>query len=190
MCALKKKDSPCENRSTSRPRSRPSSTYENPSARVNASSCAAVEPASRMWYPLTEIGWNFGTSLAQNSMRSPISRRCGRGGKIHSFCAMYSFRMSVWSVPSRVFHGTPCFSAAARKNANSMVAGPEMVIDVVMSPSGMPSKSASKSASESVATPHRPTSPSLRGSSESRPIRVGISKATDRPPWPWASRNL
>ena len=54
----------------------------------------------------------------------------------------------------------------------------------------MPWKSVSKSASESVATPHRPTSPSLRGSSESRPISVGMSNATDRPPWPCASRNL
>ena len=122
-------------------------------------------------------------------MRSPISRRCGRGGNSHSFWAMYSLRMSVCSVPSRSDHGTPCRSAAARKNANRIVAGPLMVIDVEMSPSGMPSKSASKSASESVATPHRPTSPSLRGSSESRPISVGMSKATDSPPWPWASRN-
>jgi hypothetical protein len=35
--------------STSRPRARPRSTYVNPSASVNASSCAAVAPASRMW---------------------------------------------------------------------------------------------------------------------------------------------
>src|SRR5581483_8742701 len=35
--------------STSSPRSIAHSTYVNPSARVNASSCAAVEPASRMW---------------------------------------------------------------------------------------------------------------------------------------------
>ncbi len=49
MCASKKKDSPGVNCSMSRPRASPSSTYPNPSARVNASSCAAVEPASRMW---------------------------------------------------------------------------------------------------------------------------------------------
>jgi len=103
---------------------------------------------------------------------------------------MYSLRMSVWSVPSSVFQSTPCRSAAARKNANRITAGPLMVIDVVMSPSGMPSKSVSKSASESVATPHRPTSPSLRGSSESRPISVGMSNATLSPPCPCFSRNL
>ena len=35
-----------------------------------------------------------------------------------------------------------------------------------------------------MATPHRPTSPSLSGSSESRPINVGRSKATDKPSLP------
>ncbi len=83
-------------------------------------------------------------------MRSPISRRCGRGGKIHSFCAMYSLRMSVWSVPSIARHATPCRSAAARKNANTIGAGPVDRHRHVMSPSGMPSKSVSKSSSESV----------------------------------------
>ncbi len=48
-CASKKNDSPGAKVFTSRPRDRPSSTYPNPSASVNASSCAAVEPASRMW---------------------------------------------------------------------------------------------------------------------------------------------
>jgi hypothetical protein len=103
---------------------------------------------------------------------------------------MYSLRMSVCRVPSSTFHGTPCRSAVARKKANRIVAGPLIVIDVVTSPSGMPSNSNSKSARESVATPHRPTSPSLRGSSESRPISVGMSKATDSPPCPCFSRNL
>ena len=65
-------------------------------------------------------------------------------------------------------------------------AGPLMVIDVVTSPSGMPSNSTSMSAAESMATPQCPISPRLRGSSESRPIRVGMSKATDSPPPPSA----
>jgi hypothetical protein len=82
-------------------------------------------------------------------------RRCGRGGKIHSFWAMYSLRMSVWRVPSRTFQDTPCFSAAARKKAKRIAAGPEIVIEVVMSPRGMPSNSVSKSTRESVATPQR-----------------------------------
>ncbi len=49
MCASKKKLRPGANLFTSMPRDNPSSTYPNPSARVYASSCAAVEPASRMW---------------------------------------------------------------------------------------------------------------------------------------------
>ncbi len=49
MCASKKNDSPGANASTSSPRESPSSTYPKPSASVNASSCAAVDPASRMW---------------------------------------------------------------------------------------------------------------------------------------------
>ena len=47
-CALKKNDNLGANSSTSRPRSIAHSTYVKPSASVNASSCAAVEPASRM----------------------------------------------------------------------------------------------------------------------------------------------
>ena len=65
-------------------------------------------------------------------------------------------------------------------------AGPLIVIEVVTSPSGMPAKSTSMSAAESIATPQWPTSPSARGSSESRPISVGMSKATDSPPPPSA----
>ena len=57
-------------------------------------------------------------------------------------------------------------------------AGPLIVIDVVTSPSGMSLKSISMSAAESIATPQWPTSPRLSGSSESRPISVGMSKAT------------
>ena len=48
-CALKKNESRGANSSTSRPRATAHSTYVNPFASVNASSCAAVEPASRMW---------------------------------------------------------------------------------------------------------------------------------------------
>ena len=67
---------------------------------------------------------------------------------------------------------------------NTGTAGPEIVIEVVTSPSGMPSNSTSMSAAESIATPQCPTSPRLFGSSLSRPIRVGMSNATDSPPPP------
>ena len=46
------------------------------------------------------------------------------------------------------------------------------------------------SATDATATPSRPTSPSERGSSGSKPISVGMSNAVDRPVWPCSSRNL
>ena len=94
---------------------------------------------------------------------------------------MYSLKMSVCSVPFSVARSAPCRSAAARYMQNTGTAGPLIVIEVVTSASGMPSNSTSMSAAESMATPQWPTSPSERGSSESRPIRVGMSKATDSP---------
>ena len=67
---------------------------------------------------------------------------------------------------------------------NTGTAGPEMVIEVVTSARSMPSKSACMSVAVSMATPQWPTSPSACGSSESRPISVGMSNATERPPPP------
>ena len=116
-----------------------------------------------------------------------MRRRCGSGSKSHSFCAMYSLKMSVCNVPSRSRCATPWRSAATRYWQNTGTAGPLMVSDVVTSPSGMPRNSTSMSAALSTATPQCPTSPSERGSSESRPMSVGMSKATLRPPPP-ASR--
>ena len=77
----------------------PYCTYSMPSRSVKASSCAAVEPASRMWYPLTETVFHFGTSFAQKAKMSVMSRIDWRGGKMYSFCAMNSLRMSFWMRP-------------------------------------------------------------------------------------------
>ena len=107
---MKKNDSRGANSSTSRPRSIAHSTYVKPSASVNASSCAAVEPASLMWYPEIEIGCQSGISRVQNSTMSVTSRIDGSGGKMYSFCAMYSLRMSVWIVPRSRSRATPCSS--------------------------------------------------------------------------------
>ena len=49
-------------------------------ANVNATSCTAVEPASRMWYPLIEIVFHCGTSRSQNAKMSVTMRRDARGG--------------------------------------------------------------------------------------------------------------
>ena len=67
-------------------------------------------------------------------------------------------------------------------------AGALIVIETETSSNGMPENSVSMSPSVSIATPSRPTSPRLRGWSESWPIRLGMSKAVERPVWPWSSR--
>ena len=89
----------------------------------------------------------------QYSIRSPISRRCGRGGNSHSFCAMYSLKMSVCSVPSSLARSAPWRSAATRYMQKTGTAGPLIVIEVVVSASLIPSNRTSRSAAESIATP-------------------------------------
>ena len=134
-----------------------------------------------MWYPDTDNGLYAGIFAVQYSIRSPIRRRCGSGANSHSFWAMYSLKMSVCSVPLRWSMVAPCRSAATRYMQNTGTAGPEIVMDVVTPARSMPSNSTSISAAESMATPQCPTSPSERASSESRPISVGMSNATDSP---------
>jgi len=56
-----------------------------------------------------------------------------------------------------------------------------IVIDVETTPSGIESKRVSISARLEIGTPTRPTSPSASRASESKPICVGRSKATERP---------
>ena len=41
---------------------------------------SAVAPASCMWFPLIEIGLNFGISVAQYRKMSPTIRIDGAGG--------------------------------------------------------------------------------------------------------------
>ena len=61
-----------------------------------------------------------------------------------------------------------------------------IVIDVFISPSGMPSKSVRISPRCGTGTPTLPTSPDACGSSGSYPVWVGRSNATDRPVCPLA----
>jgi hypothetical protein len=61
-----------------------------------------------------------------------------------------------------------------------------IVIDVFMRSRGMSSNSAIMSSTWQTGTPTFPTSPRARGWSESTPVWVGRSKATDRPVWPLA----
>ena len=97
---------------------------------------------------------------------------------------MYSLKMSVCRVPLSTPGSVPWRSAATSIMQKIGTAGPEIVIDVVTSASGIWSNRTSMSAAVSMATPQWPTSPRLIGSSESRPISVGMSKATESPPPP------
>jgi hypothetical protein len=91
----------------------------------------------------------------------------GRGGQIHSFCAMNSFSMSAWTVPPSFSGGMPCRSATTTYIARSTIAGALIVIEVVTWSRGMPLKSISMSSMVEIATPSRPTSPRLMGWSAS-----------------------
>ena len=94
---------------------------------------------------------------------------------------MYSLRMSFWIVPVSADAGTPCSSATSWYSRSSRAAGALIVIEVETSPSGIPRSRIRMSSTESMATPTLPTSPWASGASESYPIWVGRSKATDRP---------
>src|SRR6185503_6339646 len=104
--------------------------------------------------------FHLGTCRAQNAKVSVTSRIDGRGGKMYSFCAMNSLRMSFWIVPDSVAQFAPCCSATTRYIAKIIGAGELIVIDVVMSPSEMPWNKRSMSSSDAIDTPHLPTSPS------------------------------
>ena len=82
ICAQKKNESRRAKSSTLSPRSRALSMYVIALANVNATSCTAVAPASRMWYPLMLMGFHLGISLEQNSIRSIVSLRLASGGKM------------------------------------------------------------------------------------------------------------
>ena len=99
----------------------------------------------------------------------------GAGGKMYSFWAMNSLRMSFWSVPDSCARGTPAFSAAVMYIAQIIAAGELIVIEVLISPTGRPSSRISMSARLDTATPQVPNSPSACGSSWSYPYRVGMS---------------
>ena len=65
-------------------------------------------------------------------------------------------------------------------------AGELMVIEVVTALRSIAEKRVAMSSTVSMATPALPTSPRAKGSSESRPSSVGISKAVDSPVPPLA----
>ena len=82
LCALKKKERRAPKSSGDKPASTAALPYAIPLASVNASSCTAVAPASRMWYPEIEIVFHLGMRSAQYANRSVVSRIDGFGGKM------------------------------------------------------------------------------------------------------------
>ena len=168
----------------------PHCTYSMPSRSVNASSCSAVAPASRMWYPLTEIVFHCGTSL--RAEREDVGNEPHRRPRREDVLLLRDELLEdvVLDRARERRQSAPCCSATTRYIAKIIGAGELIVIDVVMSPSGMPSKSRSMSASDVTFTPHFPTSPSDSGWSGSRPISVGRSNATLRPVPPASSSCL
>jgi hypothetical protein len=101
---------------------------------------------------------------------------------------MYSLRMSFCTVPRSADRSTPCSPATSSYRSSRIAAVELIVIDVVTRSSGIWSKRVRMSAIESIATPTLPTSPAAIASSESSPIWVGRSKATESPVCP-ASRS-
>ena len=101
--------------------------------------------------------------------------------------AMYSLRMSFCTVPDNFARAMPRSSATTMYIASSVAAVALMVIDVDTVSSGISASSTCMSSTVSIATPTRPTSPTARGESESKPICVGRSNATDSPVCPAAN---
>jgi hypothetical protein len=102
--------------------------------------------------------------------------------------AIYSLRTSFWTVPDSRSLGTPCSSPRATYRARRIAAVELMVIEVETWSRRIPWKRVRMSSRESMATPTLPTSPAAIAASESYPICVGRSKATDRPVCPRSSR--
>ena len=80
MWQAKKNDRRGANRSMSSPASSAAFTYAMALASVKAISWAAVEPASRMWYPEMEIVFHRGIRSPQYANRSVTKRMDGLGG--------------------------------------------------------------------------------------------------------------
>ena len=92
------------------------------------------------------------------------------------------------AVPARPAGSAPCFFATAMYIARITGAVAFIVIEVDTLPRGISSKSCSMSRRLLMGTPTLPTSPAAISSSESYPICVGKSNATDSPVWPASKR--
>src|SRR5437016_1621868 len=78
--AAKKNEMRGAKSSTASPVDRARRTYSSPFANVKPSSCTAVAPASRMWYPEIEIGLKLIFAREVNRKMSATSHSDGSGG--------------------------------------------------------------------------------------------------------------
>ena len=76
-----------------------------------------------------EMVFHLGAWALPHSNMSTMSLSAGSTGKTQACWAMYSLRMSFWTVPCSLAADTPCFSAAAMKKHQRIAAGPLIVID-------------------------------------------------------------
>ena len=88
-----------------------------PLAVAIATSCTAVAPASRMWYPQNSIGSQCGTIAAKCSTTSTASIRLACGGKMNVPRAVNSLSGSFWSMTRSESGATPSSSSATSAKA-------------------------------------------------------------------------
>src|SRR2546428_14177362 len=94
--------------------------------------------------------------------------------------AMYSFRMSFWTVPRSDRRAIPCASPAATYKASRIAAG-ALVVMLVLTPSrGRPAGRGCISPAGEIAAPTRPTPPPGTGAALSEPTLGGRSEADPR----------
>lgn len=115
------------------------------------------------------IGFHFGTWCTVQAITSVISRRLGAGGKMYVPRERYSLMMSFCVVPvsSPSTPGPDCSCATVTYSASSHIAGALIVMEVLASASGMPSKRRRMSPRCATGTPTLPTSPLASGWSAS-----------------------
>src|SRR5438552_18087157 len=96
------------------------------------------------------IVFHLGMKRVPYSMVSVTKRIEGSGGNRNSFCALYSLRISFWSVPPSFALGKPRFSALTIYIAQITEAGLLMGMDVVILSSGRSAMTRSMSVSEEI----------------------------------------
>jgi hypothetical protein len=177
----KKKDSLGATASTGNPDFSAHLIYSNPSARVNANSNLLSAPASYIWYPDIDIELYLGIYWEVYWKISDMIFIDGSGGYMNVFLTMNSFKISFWMVPFNYSSLAPYSRAVTIYIAKMGKTAPFIVMETEISLRGISLNKIFISSTESIATPAMPTSPTTLSWSESYPLWVAKSKATDNP---------